>query len=238
MPGVVGHRGDRAADDRRPAHGSEHARHGVHRAGRRRRRLQHAVDFAPPRRIRAGDPVRRDPNGARHRQRHHLRRNDLRRPMLAMLFSSIGSMVEGGLIIGIGLLLDTFLVRTITVPALAVLFGKYNWWPSRRDEHRDRTRADAEPDAGARVLQFRWCGVGGSESSLRDGHQLYLPKSTDPPTPHHRNCRTRTPGARVLQFRWWGRRMVLLASTTGGRRAEMSAGSADPAPPELQDASS
>jgi RND superfamily putative drug exporter len=51
-------------------------------------------------------------------------------PMLAMLFSTIGSMVQGGFIIGVGLLLDTFLVRTVTVPALAVLVGKANWWPS------------------------------------------------------------------------------------------------------------
>jgi RND superfamily putative drug exporter len=51
-------------------------------------------------------------------------------PMLAMCFSSIGSMVQGGFIIGVGLLLDTFVVRTITVPALAVLFGRANWWPS------------------------------------------------------------------------------------------------------------
>jgi RND superfamily putative drug exporter len=53
-------------------------------------------------------------------------------PMLAMLFSSIGSIVQGGFIIGVGLLLDTFVVRTITVPALAVLVGKANWWPSGR----------------------------------------------------------------------------------------------------------
>jgi RND superfamily putative drug exporter len=51
-------------------------------------------------------------------------------PMFAMLFSSISQMVQGGFIIGVGLLLDTFLVRTITVPALAVLMGKANWWPS------------------------------------------------------------------------------------------------------------
>ncbi|MUL66133.1 hypothetical protein BOO86_16780 [Mycobacterium sp. CBMA 234] len=53
-------------------------------------------------------------------------------PMFAMLFSSIGSMVQGGFIIGIGLLIDTLIVRTVTVPALAVLVGKYNWWPSGR----------------------------------------------------------------------------------------------------------
>ena len=53
-------------------------------------------------------------------------------PMLAMLFSSVSSMVQGGFIIGVGLLLDTFIVRTVTVPALAVLVGKANWWPSGR----------------------------------------------------------------------------------------------------------
>jgi len=41
-------------------------------------------------------------------------------------------MVQGGFIIGVGLLIDTLIVRTVTVPALAVLVGKYNWWPSGR----------------------------------------------------------------------------------------------------------
>lgn len=67
-------------------------------------------------------------------------------PMLAMCFSSISSMVQGGFIIGVGLLLDTLLVRTLTVPALAVLVGKYNWWPSGRRAPRERpTPADEEP---------------------------------------------------------------------------------------------
>jgi RND superfamily putative drug exporter len=67
--------------------------------------------------------------------------------MFAMVFSSIGSMVQGGFIIGVGLLLDTLLVRTITVPALAVLVGKYNWWPSGAGWARRRRRSadHAEP---------------------------------------------------------------------------------------------
>jgi RND superfamily putative drug exporter len=40
-------------------------------------------------------------------------------------------LVQIGFIIAAGILLDTFLVRTITVPATAVLVGKANWWPSR-----------------------------------------------------------------------------------------------------------
>jgi RND superfamily putative drug exporter len=39
--------------------------------------------------------------------------------------------VQVGFIIGVGLLLDTFVVRTITVPAMAVIMGKANWWPSK-----------------------------------------------------------------------------------------------------------
>jgi putative drug exporter of the RND superfamily len=51
--------------------------------------------------------------------------------MCGLLFSSIGTVVQGGFVIGAGILLDTFLVRTITVPAIAALVGRANWWPSR-----------------------------------------------------------------------------------------------------------
>lgn len=51
--------------------------------------------------------------------------------MWGLLFSSIGTVVQGGFVIGAGILLDTFLVRTITVPAMATLVGGANWWPSR-----------------------------------------------------------------------------------------------------------
>jgi RND superfamily putative drug exporter len=61
-------------------------------------------------------------------------------PMFAMLFSSITSMVQAGFVIGVGLLVDTFIVRTITVPALAVLVGKANWWPSGRRPKRRTPR--------------------------------------------------------------------------------------------------
>jgi RND superfamily putative drug exporter len=52
--------------------------------------------------------------------------------MAGLLFSSIGTVVQGGFVIGVGILLDTFLVRTITVPAIAALVGRANWWPSSR----------------------------------------------------------------------------------------------------------
>jgi RND superfamily putative drug exporter len=51
--------------------------------------------------------------------------------MFGLLFSSITTIVQAGFVVGTGILLDTFLVRTITVPAMAVLVGRANWWPSR-----------------------------------------------------------------------------------------------------------
>ncbi|WP_082973621.1 RND family transporter [Mycobacterium sp. E2327] len=51
--------------------------------------------------------------------------------MSGLLFGSLSTMVQTGFIIGMGILIDTFVVRTVTVPALAALVGKANWWPSR-----------------------------------------------------------------------------------------------------------
>ena len=51
--------------------------------------------------------------------------------MAGLLFSSIGIVIQGGFVIGVGILLDTFVVRTITVPAIAALAGRANWWPTR-----------------------------------------------------------------------------------------------------------
>ncbi len=51
--------------------------------------------------------------------------------MLALTVSSVLTAVQLGFVIGVGLLLDTFLVRTIMVPAVCVLMGDANWWPSK-----------------------------------------------------------------------------------------------------------
>jgi putative drug exporter of the RND superfamily len=49
--------------------------------------------------------------------------------MSGLLFGSLSTMVQTGFIIGMGILIDTFVVRTVTVPALAAMIGKANWWP-------------------------------------------------------------------------------------------------------------
>jgi RND superfamily putative drug exporter len=50
--------------------------------------------------------------------------------MFGLMTASIYTMAESGFVLGVGILIDTFLVRTITVPALAAMIGQKNWWPS------------------------------------------------------------------------------------------------------------
>jgi len=40
-------------------------------------------------------------------------------------------LVQLGFAVAIGVLLDTFVVRTVLVPAIVLLLGRRNWWPSR-----------------------------------------------------------------------------------------------------------
>ncbi|MEU8076710.1 MMPL family transporter [Catellatospora citrea] len=56
--------------------------------------------------------------------------------LLAAVFTVLGVLpvivlTQLGIIVGIGVLLDTLLVRTLVVPALAMLLGERFWWPSR-----------------------------------------------------------------------------------------------------------
>ena len=49
---------------------------------------------------------------------------------VAGLFGATDQLRQLGTSIAIGVLLDTFLVRTLLVPSLVALLGRWNWWPS------------------------------------------------------------------------------------------------------------
>jgi RND superfamily putative drug exporter len=54
--------------------------------------------------------------------------------VLAATFSTLMALpmeplFQVGFVVALGLLADTFLVRALLVPALAVMFGEHNWWP-------------------------------------------------------------------------------------------------------------
>jgi RND superfamily putative drug exporter len=50
--------------------------------------------------------------------------------MIGLQFSSITTLVQIGFIIATGILLDTFVVRTVVIPALFTLIGPAIWWPA------------------------------------------------------------------------------------------------------------
>ena len=56
--------------------------------------------------------------------------------VLAGVFAALGvlplvTLAQLGLIVGLGVLVDTLLVRTVVVPAVVTLVGDRIWWPSR-----------------------------------------------------------------------------------------------------------
>jgi uncharacterized membrane protein YdfJ with MMPL/SSD domain len=50
----------------------------------------------------------------------------------ALMLLPLRDLFQLGFAVAIGVLLDTFVVRTVMVPAIVVLLGRWNWWPSRR----------------------------------------------------------------------------------------------------------
>ena len=67
----------------------------------------------------------------RHRRRDHQRRHPARRGFAVLGVLPLVVLAQLGVVICIGVLLDTLLVRTVLVPALALLLGDRFWWPGR-----------------------------------------------------------------------------------------------------------
>jgi RND superfamily putative drug exporter len=64
--------------------------------------------------------------------------------VLAAVFGVLGvlpliALTQLGIIVGLGILLDTFVVRTVVIPALFTLIGPKIWWPAFRAEDIERT---------------------------------------------------------------------------------------------------
>ncbi len=50
----------------------------------------------------------------------------------ALLLAPLRSLQQYGFAVTGGILLDTFVVRSLLVPSIVVILGRHNWWPSRR----------------------------------------------------------------------------------------------------------
>ena len=51
--------------------------------------------------------------------------------MFAMMTAEAVGLAQTGFVIGMGLLIDTFIVRTFIVPSVGILLGRAMWWPRR-----------------------------------------------------------------------------------------------------------
>ncbi len=61
---------------------------------------------------------------------------------------NVRTIVDVGVGLALGVLMDTFLVRTLLVPSAVVLIGRWNWWPSRLG------RTSSAPPSGG--IPVRW----------------------------------------------------------------------------------
>jgi putative drug exporter of the RND superfamily len=61
---------------------------------------------------------------------------------------NVRTIVNVGVGLALGVLMDTFLVRTLLVPSAVVLIGRWNWWPSALYRARPAAaREDAQDSA-------------------------------------------------------------------------------------------
>jgi RND superfamily putative drug exporter len=63
--------------------------------------------------------------------------------------SGNGQVREIGFGLAVGILLDTFVVRTVLVPSTVSLLGRWNWWPSVMGRHGTDGGTSAPPGEGA-----------------------------------------------------------------------------------------
>jgi uncharacterized membrane protein YdfJ with MMPL/SSD domain len=50
----------------------------------------------------------------------------------ALMILPLRDLFQVGFAVALGVLLDTFVVRSVMVPAIVTLLGRWNWWPSAR----------------------------------------------------------------------------------------------------------
>jgi RND superfamily putative drug exporter len=80
-----------------------------------------------------------------------------------------------GLGLALGILMDTFLVRTLLVPATVVLLGRWNWWPSRMGRaHRHPGDLAGQPAGGT---------MAAGAASVNGDHPDERLAPADPPAP-------------------------------------------------------
>ena len=80
---------------------------------------------------------------------------------------NVRTIVNVGVGLALGVLMDTFLVRTLLVPSAAVLIGRWNWWPSALSRVPPAGDPSGNPDASFTtyklLLKMGIRGIAGSD---------------------------------------------------------------------------
>jgi putative drug exporter of the RND superfamily len=90
---------------------------------------------------------------------------------------NVRTIVNVGVGLALGVLMDTFLVRTLLVPSAAVLIGRWNWWPSALSRVRLADDPSGDPDASFTTYKLLLKLASGESPDLTRGS-------------HDRSCRT------------------------------------------------
>ena len=137
--------------------------------------------------------------------------------MFGLMVGSIATMVQMGFIIGCGLLLDTFVVRTLMVPAIATLLREASWWPGYGPQ---AARAQRSTPIQARRVSDR-LRAGDREKSLPPAATAFVQRTT-----YCVECCTTYVGCHAVlaDLRRRRRRFRLRRSARPARRTRAAAG--------------
>jgi RND superfamily putative drug exporter len=87
---------------------------------------------------------------------------------------NVRTIVNVGVGLALGVLMDTFLVRTLLVPSAAVLIGRWNWWPSALSRVRPADDPSGDQDASFTTYKLLLKLTSGEMPDLtRGSHDRY-----------------------------------------------------------------
>ncbi len=101
---------------------------------------------------------------------------------LVLTVATTGSIREIGIGLATGVLLDTFLVRSLLVPSTVVLLGRWNWWPSHLHHiHSELDRASSQPgvDQGTLGSDSLGSAIAGSAALSSSRSHEAAPREAD-----------------------------------------------------------
>jgi putative drug exporter of the RND superfamily len=71
---------------------------------------------------------------------------------LALTSVPLTLLYQLGICVAVGVLLDTFVVRSLLVPGIVALLGRWNWWPASKTQIPERPSTPAFPSGSSTTV--------------------------------------------------------------------------------------